>query len=138
RGQFQTAGQRLRDQGRERFEAYLGGFQFTNPRGTSQAAMADYLGTDVHYQAGRSRITVRNLDGGGKEFVLPALRNFREKMSFTIIALIATAALALFLYIALTLLSDLPFVWARFFAINFFFSFFAVLGLVALAFGFLC
>ena len=83
----------------------------------------------VRREVTRSRIEIFDLTGGGKEFVAPALRNFQEKKGFLIVLLILAAAFAIFVSVAGSFMSGLPFAWARFLAANFFFSFFIVLAL---------
>ncbi len=85
-----------------------------------------------------SRIKMFDRADGGKEFVAPALRNFQEKKGFAIILLILLAAFAIFVFVAGSFISELPFAWARFLAVNFFSSFFVILALPLALVGFLC
>ncbi len=85
-----------------------------------------------------SRIKMFDRADGGKEFVAPALRNFQEKKGFAIILLILLAAFAIFVFVAGSFISGLPFAWARFLAVNFFSYFFVILALPLALVGFLC
>jgi hypothetical protein len=77
----------------------------------------------------QSRIEIFDRADGGKEFVAPAMRNFQEKKGFLIVLLFLMAAFAIFVSVAGSFMSGLPFAWARFLAANFFFSFFVILTL---------
>lgn len=85
-----------------------------------------------------SRIEIFDLDGGGKEFVAPVMRNFREKIPFTILRLVFAACFAGFGSGILYFVGQLPFAWARFLAVNLFFSFFGFLGLFVFVIGIIC
>jgi len=91
-----------------------------------------------HRKITHSRIEIFDLGDGGKKFVVPALRNFKIKRDFTVLMLIFGAALAIFLFVTGGIVRELPFAWARFIAINFFFYFFAVLSVAFGLFAFLC
>lgn len=85
-----------------------------------------------------SRIQIVDRTEGGREFIAPATRNFREKMPFTLVLLILAAAFVFFAYIAGSFISGLPFAWARFLAVNLFFYHFAILAAVLALLGFVC
>lgn len=86
----------------------------------------------------QSHIKIVDRADGGKEFVAPATRNFQEKKGFIVVLLILAVAFAIFVFVAGSFIRDLPFAWARFLAVNFFFSFFVVLTLPLALIGFLC
>lgn len=92
----------------------------------------------AHYRVTQSRIKIIDRADGGKEFVAPATRNFQEKKGFIVVLLILAAGFAIFVSVAGSFISGLPFAWARFLAVNFFFSFFVVLTLPLALVGFLC
>ena len=85
-----------------------------------------------------SRIEIFDLAGDGKEFISPAMRNFREKLSFTILLLVIAAIFAGFIAFVMYFVGQFPFAWARFLAVNFLFSFLAILGLLVLVLGIVC
>jgi hypothetical protein len=100
--------------------------------------MTDNQSPVARREVTQSRIEIFDLAGGGKEFVSPAMRNFREKMPFTIMLLVFAAVFAGFIFFVMDFVGGLPFAWARFIAVNFLFSFFAILGLLVLLLGIVC
>ena len=101
-----------------------------------------------------SRIKISDLANGGKEFVAPAMRNFKEKKDFTILLLFAAVALGTVIFVIGKFLSIfigvftgilLPSAWAhslaswaRFLAVNFFFSPIALIALILVLLGIVC
>ena len=100
--------------------------------------MADDKAPIAHRSVTQSRIKVIDRADGSKEFVAPAMRNFQEKKGFAIVLLILVVAFAIFVSVAGSFMSGLPFAWARFLAANFFFSFFVILTAPLALVGFLC
>ena len=100
--------------------------------------MADDKAPIAHRSVTQSRINIFDRADGGKEFVAPAMRNFQEKKGFAIVLLILVVAFAIFVSVAGSFMSGLPFAWARFLAANFFFSFFVILTAPLALVGFLC
>ena len=100
--------------------------------------MADDKAPIVRRSVTQSRIKVFDRADGGKEFVAPAMRNFQEKKGFAIVLLILVVAFAIFVSVAGSFMSGLPFAWARFLAANFFFSFFVILTVPLALVSFLC
>src|SRR6185437_15699682 len=86
----------------------------------------------------QSRIQIFDRADSGKEFVAPAMRNFQEKKNFTILLLFIAVAFGIFIFVVGGFIHELPFAWARFLAINFFFYFFAILTLVFALVSFIC
>lgn len=100
--------------------------------------MADDKTSFARRKVTQSRIQIFDRADGGKEFVAPAMRNFQEKKGVAIILLILLVAFAIFVFVAGSFISQLPFAWARFVAVNFFFSFFAILTLPLALVSFIC
>jgi len=88
-------------------------------------------------EAAQQRIQVIDRPDGSKEFVLPALRNFRQKIGFTIAWVIL---LAVFLEVALInarVLNELP-GFIRFIVANHTYFFLGILGLIELLLTYAC
>ena len=100
--------------------------------------MADDKAPIAHRSVTQSRIKVFDRADGSKEFVAPAMRNFQEKKGFIIVLLILAAGFVIFVFVVGSFIRDLPFAWARFLAVNFFFFHFAVLTLMLALIGFIC
>jgi len=96
------------------------------------------LSPDNRCRVTQSRIKIIDRADGGKEFVAPATRNFQEKKGLVVLLLIFAAGFVIFVSVAGNFISDLPFAWARFLAVNAFFYFFIVLTLPLALVGFLC
>ena len=92
----------------------------------------------AHCRVTQSRIKIIDRAEGGKEFIAPATRNFQEKKGFIIVLLILAAGFVIFVFVVGSFIRDLPFAWARFLAVNFFFFHFAVLTLMLALIGFIC
>ena len=93
---------------------------------------------DNRFRVTQSRIKIFDRADGSKEFIAPATRNYQEKKGFIVVLLILAVAFAIFVSVAGSFISELPFAWARFLAANFFFYFFAILTLMLALFGFIC
>lgn len=82
-------------------------------------------------ETARARIKMVERENGGKEFILPAARNFREKMQSTGFVVLVVAIFVFIVLFAREFISALPFAWARFLMANFFFIPVVVFGLVS-------
>jgi len=74
------------------------------------------------------RITIVGHADGGKEFILPALRNFREKISFALIWLFMTVAFVGISFANATIAKEVP-GWLGFLILNHTLYFLAIIGL---------
>ena len=105
--------------------------------GDQQAAAKSQPASDISLDPAREAASagIRILDRaeGGREFILPATRNFSEKRSFSICWLFVTAFLVGLPFFQ-TFINDLPFPGVvRFFLLNhilYFWEFSALIGLV--------
>jgi hypothetical protein len=79
----------------------------------------------------RTKIKIRERADGGKEFIQPATRNFREKMQSTAFLAVALGIFVGILFMAREFMDGLPYAWARFLVANMFFIPVAVFGLCA-------
>ncbi|MDR3455992.1 MAG: hypothetical protein P4N60_00990 [Verrucomicrobiae bacterium] len=88
-------------------------------------------------EAARQRIRVIDRPDGGKEFILPALRNFREKIAFTIIWVFLLAALLEIGFINVRVVNELP-ALVRFIVANHTYYVMGFLGLIELLLTYVC
>lgn len=93
---------------------------------------------DFHRDLAAARIQVTDLPGGGKEFLLPASRNYREKIITTIMLAVFAGIFTFLILFARGFLSGLPWAWARFLVVNILFYPVAVMGLVSAVFIIIC
>lgn len=103
--------------------------------------MADVLENqtpfDPLHEPAQSRIKIFDRADGGKEFILPALRNFREKISFSIAWLILMACLVEAAFINARIVGGLP-ALIRFFVINHTWFIMGIVGLIQLLLTIAC
>jgi hypothetical protein len=100
--------------------------------------MPDDQPSSAYCNVTQSRVKILGRADGGKEFISPAMRNFREKLPFTIFLLVLAVVFTVFVSIITDFVGQLPFAWARFIAVNFLYFFLGILGLFLLLFGFIC
>jgi hypothetical protein len=93
---------------------------------------------DLQHALARARIQITNLPGGGKEFLLPATRNFGEKIITTILLAVFAAIFAGLIFFARDFTGALPWAWARFLVVNILFYPVAVMGLISAVFVIVC
>lgn len=99
--------------------------------------MIDKIANSNH-EAFQSRIKILDHVGGGKEFIAPVLRNFREKISFSILLLVLAITLVVFTFFGVNFLAALPFAWVRFIVINYLFAVLAIPALLVLLLIIIC
>ncbi len=73
---------------------------------------------DPRREAAAGGIRIVDRADGGKEFILPALRNFSEKCSFSIGLLFITGFVALFAYLLTSIIKEFPPGVVQFFILN--------------------
>jgi hypothetical protein len=84
-------------------------------------------------EAARAGIRILDRADGGREFILPATRNFPEKRSFSICWLFVTASLVVFAFLFRTFINAFPFPGiVRFFILNHLLYFWGILALIEL------
>jgi hypothetical protein len=88
-------------------------------------------------EAAHSRIKIVERVDGGKEFILPALRNFQEKFSFSIIWLVFAACFVGLLLVNVRFVNELP-ALLRFLVANHAYFFLGILGLIELVLTIAC
>jgi len=93
---------------------------------------------NLQRELAQARIQIINLPGGGIEFILPATRNFGEKMVTTILLALFAACFAGIICFATSFMRELPWTWARLLAMNIFFYPVTVMGLVSMVFVIVC
>lgn len=91
----------------------------------------------------QSQIQIIERADSGKEFIVPALRNFREKISFSILLLIVAVVIVGFTYGFLSILEGLPFegllfAWVHFIVINFLFGILSIPALCVVFLAIIC
>jgi hypothetical protein len=108
-----------------------------NSTSNSPATAVSAVGLNPLRKAAEARIKVLDLPGGGKEFVLPALRNLRVKLMFSLIWLVMTASLAFGTSVFVTFVGELP-LWIRWFFVDHGLFALGILGLVVLVLTLAC
>ena len=84
-------------------------------------------------EAAAAGIRILDRADGGREFILPATRNFSEKRSFSICWLLVTAFLAGFSFLFTAIINEFPFPGiVRFFILNHIIYFWGILAVIEL------
>ena len=92
---------------------------------------------DPMREAAQMRIRVIDRTDGGKEFILPALRNFRVKIAFSILRLFFLPGFVLLAFLNVRVVDELPGL-LRFIVANHTYFFMGILGLIQLLLTYVC
>jgi hypothetical protein len=95
-------------------------------------------GFDPQSEAENESIQIADRAGGGKEFILPAARNFKEKAATTFILASFAGIFVFMFFFARSFMAALPWTWVRLLAVNIFFYPLVIPGLVAALFVIVC
>ncbi len=97
----------------------------------------------AHHEVTDSGIHILDRADGGKEFIVPALRNFRGKIPFSIFLLFLAVVIVGFTYGFFSILEGLPFegllfAWVHFIVINFLFGILSIPALCVVLLAIIC
>jgi len=102
----------------------------------NESPIAPVIPFDPLRETAQARIKILEHAGGGKEFILPALRNFQEKISFSIIWLVMAGLIVAFGFMS-SQFTDWP-ALIRFFVIDHLYDVLGILGVIQLLLTFAC